>query len=107
MTIDHVTASDGNVFADLGLSRPEERLAKSRLAMVLLRSIREIGLTQTAAAKRLGVTQPKLSNILNGRLDGISEAYIAECLRKLGHDVDYRIGRRHEGMGRARVLETA
>ena len=107
MSVEHVTAPDGNIFADLGLPAPEERLAKSRLVAVMLRSIRELGLTQTAAAKRMGITQPKLSNLLRGRLDGVSEAKIADCLRMLGHDVDYRIGPRHEGVGQTRVLEQA
>lgn len=107
MTVQHVTTAGGNVFADLGLSAPIERQAKSRLVAVMLRSMREMGLTQTAAAKRMGMPQPKLSRILNGRLDGVSESYIAEGLRKLGHDVDFRVGKRHDGVGRARVLEEA
>jgi len=107
MTIAHVTRSDGNVFADLGLSNPEERQAKARLVAVMLRSMRELGLNQSAAAKRMGIPQPKLSNLLRGRMEGVSEAKIAECLRMLGHDVDYRVGKRHEGVGYARVLEEA
>lgn len=106
MTVEHV-ASSGNVFADLGLSNPQERLVKSKLAAALQRSIEEIGLTQTAAAVRIGIPQPKLSKILRGRFDGISEAYITEGLRKLGHDVEIRVKPRHEGVGATRVLEAA
>lgn len=106
MTIDHVTSS-GNVFADLGLTDPEERLVKSKLAAALQRSMIELGLTQTAASTRIGMPQPKLSKILRGRFDGISEAYITEGLRKLGHDVEIRVRSRHEGVGTLRVLETA
>lgn len=106
MTVKHVTSS-GNVFADLGLSDPEERLVKSRLAAALQRSMVEMGLTQTAAAALTGVPQPKLSKILRGRFDGISDTYITEALRKLGHDVEIRVKPRHEGVGSTRVLETA
>jgi predicted XRE-type DNA-binding protein len=106
MTIEHVTSS-GNVFADLGVADPEERLVKSKLAAALQRSMIELGLTQTAASTRMGMPQPKLSKILRGRFDGISEAYITEGLRKLGHDVEIRVSARHEGVGTMQVLETA
>lgn len=105
MTVEHVTSS-GNVFADLGLSDSAERLVKSRLAAALQRSMEEMGLTQSAAATLTGIPQPKLSKILRGRFDGISETYITECLRKLGHDVEIRVRARHEGVGSTRVLET-
>ena len=106
MTIEHVTSS-GNVFADLGFADSEERLVKSKLAAALQRSMIELGLTQTAASTRMGMPQPKLSKILRGRFDGISEAYITEGLRKLGHDVEIRVRPRHEGVGTMQVLETA
>ncbi|PZQ56251.1 MAG: XRE family transcriptional regulator [Novosphingobium pentaromativorans] len=106
MIIEHVTSS-GNVFADLGLPNPEERLVKSKLAAALQRSMTELGLTQTAASARMGISQPKLSKILRGRFDGISEAYITEGLRKLGHDVEIRVKARHDGIGTLQVRETA
>lgn len=106
MTTDHVP-SNGNVFADLGLPDAEERLVKSRLAAALQRSIADMGLTQTAAAALTGIPQPKLSKILRGRFDGISETYITEGLRKLGHDVEIHVKPRHEGVGSTRVLEAA
>jgi predicted XRE-type DNA-binding protein len=104
MAIDHVTSS-GNVFADLGLSNPEQRLVKSRLAAAFQRSIMELGLTQTAAVAVTGIPQPKLSKILRGRFEGISEAYITAGLRKLGHDVEIRVMPRHEGVGAMHVVE--
>ena len=106
MAIDHITSS-GNVFADLGLPDAGERLVKSRLAAALQRSMAELGLSQTAAAARIGIPQPKLSKILRGRFDGISESYITEALRKLGHDVEIRVTARHDGVGTTRVLQTA
>lgn len=106
MVVDHVTSS-GNVFADLGLPDAEERLVKSRLAGALQRSVAEMGLTQTAAAALMRIPQPKLSKILRGRFEGISEAYITEGLRRLGHDVEIRVKPRHDGVGAMRVLEDA
>jgi predicted XRE-type DNA-binding protein len=106
MTVEHVTSS-GNVFADLGFSNAEERLVRSKLAAALQRSIGEMELTQTAAAALTGIPQPKLSKILRGRLEGISETYLTEGLCRLGHDVEIRVNPRHEGVGSTRVLEAA
>ena len=106
MTVEHQTSS-GNVFADLGLPDAGEMLVKSRLAAALQRSIAEMRLTQTAAAALTGIPQPKLSKILRGRFAGISETYITEGLRKLGHDVEIRVKPRHAGVGTTRVLEAA
>ena len=106
MTIEHVSSS-GNVFADLGLPDAADLLVKSKLAATLQRSIAEMGLTQTAVAALTGIPQPKLSRILRGRFAGISEAYITEGLRKLGHDVEIRVKPRHEGVGSVQVLEAA
>ena len=106
MTAEPMTSS-GNVFADLGLPDAEARLVKSRLAAALQRSMAEMGLTQTAAAARTGIPQPKLSKILRGRFEGISETYITEGLRKLGHDVEIRVKPRRDGVGAMRVLEAA
>ena len=106
MTIEHVK-SCGNVFADLGLPDAAERQVKAKLAAALQRSMAEMGLTQTAAAALTGIPQPKLSRIIRGRFEGISETYITEGLRKLGHDVEIRVMPRHEGVGATVVLEAA
>lgn len=106
MSVDHVMSS-GNVFADLGLPNPEQLLVKAKLAAALQRSMTEMGLTQTAAAALTGIPQPKLSKILRGRFEGISETYITEGLRKLGHDVEIRVKARHDGVGTTLVLEAA
>lgn len=106
MTIEHVTSS-GNIFADLGLPYPEQLLVKARLAAALQRSMSEMGLTQTAAATLTGIPQPKLSKILRGRFEGISETYITEGLRKLGHDVEIRVKPRHDGIGAMLVMDAA
>jgi predicted XRE-type DNA-binding protein len=67
-----MTRSSGNVFADLGLARPEERLAKAGLALEIERIIRKRGLTQAEAGKILGIDQPKVSALRRGRLGGFS-----------------------------------
>jgi predicted XRE-type DNA-binding protein len=83
-----VTRGSGNVFADLGLSNPEERLAKAELAYAISRVIRERGLTQREAAKLMDVDQPKVSHILRGRLADFSTERLMGFLTSLGRDIE-------------------
>jgi predicted XRE-type DNA-binding protein len=91
--------SSGNVFADLGVENPEEYLAKSELAARILRIIQSRRLTQTAAGKLLGISQPKISALLNGHLDGFSTERLFRFLNNLGCDVQISVSaarpRRH------------
>lgn len=63
-----VEESSGNVFADLGLRNPEERLAKAALAFRIAERIRTRGLTRTRAARILKIDEPKISPLLRGQL---------------------------------------
>ena len=67
-----IVAGSGNIFADLDLPDAEDRLAKAELARMIGAIIRDRGLTQAAAAKILGVDQPKVSALASGRLAGFS-----------------------------------
>ena len=62
------TRSSGNVFADLGVSNPEEALAKSQLAAQISAIVSRRGLTQVAAAKALGIPQSKVSGVRKPRV---------------------------------------
>lgn len=53
-----------------GLDNGEERLAKVQLAQQINVRITERGLTQNAASRLLGISQPDVSQIANGRLSG-------------------------------------
>jgi predicted XRE-type DNA-binding protein len=83
-----ITSGSGNVFADLGLRDSDELLAKARLASTIADLIEKRGLTQTAAAELLQTTQPKVSNLVNGRLEGFSLERLARFLNTLGRDVE-------------------
>ena len=76
-----------NVYADLGVADADEMLVKAQLASKIAEIIKFRKLTQTQAAVLLGMTQPKLSNMLRGRFRGISEAKMLECMTLLGRDV--------------------
>lgn len=77
-----------NVYADLALENAEEMLVKAQLATKIGEIIKRRKLTQVQAAELLGMTQPKLSNLLRGQFRGISEAKMLECLTHLGRNVE-------------------
>jgi len=98
----------GNVFADIGVANPEEALLKAELVRSITNTIDERGLTQTAAAATLGVSQPKVSLLYRGRLDAFSVERLLRFLNALGRDVRIVVGaeqRRHRA-GRT-VVEAA
>ena len=102
-----VEESSGNVFADLGLSEPDERLAKADLALAIAREIERRGITQSQAADRLGVAQPDVSNITRGRLSGYSIERLTRLLNALGQDVEIRVRPVPGGAGRGRLRVAA
>ncbi|HUK47434.1 MAG TPA: helix-turn-helix transcriptional regulator [Terriglobales bacterium] len=83
-----VTASSGNVFADIGLPGAEERKTKVQLAVALNHIIESLGLSQGAAARALRVNQPKISALANYRLEGFSVERLMNFLNALGHDIE-------------------
>ena len=95
------TVSSGNVFADLGVDEPDEALLKADLARQIGRIVRERGLTQTAAAKLLGVDQPKVSALLRGRLSGFTIDRLVRYAAALDQEVDVVV--RPRGSGRAEL----
>lgn len=76
-----------NVYADLGVADADEMLVKAQLSAKIAEIIKLRKLTQTQASSLLGMTQPKLSNMLRGRFRGISETKMLECMTLLGRDV--------------------
>jgi len=101
----HLTAAGTSVLDELGLDAAF--VVKAKLAQRLHRTISDLGLTQREAAARLPVSQPKLSLVLRGKLDDISQAKLEQCLRALGHDIEISIGARHDGVGQVKVREAA
>jgi len=102
-----VTASSGNVFADLGISAPQEKQAKVRLAVAINQIIQARKLSQTAAARRLKVNQPKVSALANYQLDGFSVERLMNFLTALDRDVHIVIRRTARPRQAGRILVTA
>ena len=86
-----VTPSSGNVFRDLGFSADdaEHLLIRADLLIQLQKAIASRGLTQAKAAKILRVTQPRVSDVLRGRIDLFSTDSIIDMLARLGVHVRF------------------
>jgi len=78
--------STGNVFRDLGFPPDEAEHLRVRadLLLRLQKAIEAQGLKQAAAAKLLGVTQPRVSDLMRGRLDLFSVDTLIDMLARLG-----------------------
>ena len=98
-----ITASSGNVFADLGLADPDERQLKAQLAFQIQRFIEQKGWTQAQAAAVIGLVQPKVSLLLRGQLAGFSVQRLLTILQRLGHDVEVRISAEEHAPEEARL----
>lgn len=83
-----VQVSSGNVFADLGLENSDELLVKAELARKISSIITKQHITQAEAAELLGVDQPKISALINGKLSGFSTVRLFRFLNALGRDVE-------------------
>jgi predicted XRE-type DNA-binding protein len=77
-----------NVFADLGLPDAQDRQTKTRLAMEINDILKARRLRQAQSAALLGIPQPKVSALVNFRLDGFSVERLMEFLTHLNRDVE-------------------
>ncbi len=80
------TRSSGNVFRDLGFSPDEAEYLKVRAELManLQKVITARGLKQAEAAELLGVTQPRISDLMRGRIDLFSIDTLIDMLARLG-----------------------
>lgn len=88
-----IQESSGNVFDDLGFE-PEEALnlkIRSDLMIEISKLIEERGLTQTAAAKLLKITQPRISDLVRGKIDRFSVDSLIEMLGHFGANVSFTV----------------
>ena len=85
------TPSSGNVFADLNLPQADDLLAKAELAAKIIAEIQRRRMTQTQAAAILGIDQPKVSALRQGKLSGFSIERLVRFLLLLGRDVEITV----------------
>jgi predicted XRE-type DNA-binding protein len=82
--------SSGNVFLDIGFPKFEAQNLKVRadLMIELIRIVRSRRLTQAAASKLLGVSQPRVSDLMTGKIDRFSIDALVEMLSRAGRRVE-------------------
>ena len=83
-----VERGSGNVFADLGLPEADAHLVKAELVSRIDDIVRERRLTQTEAARLLGLSQPDVSRLLRGDFREYSLERLFRLLTALGRDID-------------------
>jgi len=88
-----VKKSGRNVFADLGFDKEDAaNLAiRSELMIEIERIIKKRKLTQSAAAKLLEVSQPRVSDLKNGKIELFTIDMLVKMLGKLNRQVDFKI----------------
>ena len=108
-----VTRGSGNVFVDLGFPPGEaaDLKVKAELTWQIHHRIKKLGLTQVKAAEQLGVSQPDVSKLINGRYSGYSVDRLLSLLNALEVDIDIVVRPKLHGRtvhpGVVRVLEVA
>lgn len=88
-----ITKSSGNIFLDLGFPPHEASvmLLRAQLAELLRAWLDREQLTQMQAAKRLGISQPRMSEIVRGKVELMSLDFLAGLCAKAGLEVGLRV----------------
>jgi predicted XRE-type DNA-binding protein len=86
-----VKRGSGNVYADLGLADAEKLKIKTGLVIEIRKAMRSLGLTQQEAAKRMSISQPKVSDMMRGDFTNLSERKLMDCLTRLGYDIEISV----------------
>jgi predicted XRE-type DNA-binding protein len=94
----------GNVFADLGLPDADDLPVQAELARRIFLRVTQLRLTQTQVAKRLGLKQPDVSKLMNGRHTGFSAERLFRILNALDQDIQITIRTKPSGAKRSGLL---
>ncbi len=104
---EEITRGSDNVFADLGLPDADERQTKVKLAQEINRILEDLRLKQADIAGLLGINQPKVSALMNFKLDGFSVERLMGFLVALDRDVEIVIRRKPKKKPKASLSVTA
>ncbi len=93
MAIEHTTPAGGNVFADLGFTGEEAENLKIRSTlMIQIRKIIERDqMRQVEAAELFGVSQPRISDLVRGKIDEFTIDSLVNMLAHAGHQVEVTV----------------
>ena len=98
------TVSSGNPFADLGMSDPDTRLAKAKLALKITALMNERELTESHLAQLLEIDHSVVSAITRGQLRDFSLDRLLTLVNRLDMDVEIRVVPNPEPTRRARMV---
>ena len=93
MAIEHITPSGGNIFSDLGFTGEEAENLKIRstLMIEIHRIIQRRDLRQREAARLFGVSQPRISELVHGKIDQFSIDSLVNMLAHAGFRVEVSV----------------
>ncbi len=94
---DTLTPGSGNVFADLGFNNPAEEQMKAKLAREIRAIIARRKLSQSDAAKLMGMRQPDVSMIVTGRTGKFSIDRLVRCLDRLDYEIEIVVHAKAQG----------
>jgi len=88
-----IEKGSGNVFRDVGFAPGEAHnlLLRAEMMMRTEDFVRKSGLTQQAAARMLGVTQPRLNQLLKRKIELFSLDALVNMLTKAGMRVELKV----------------
>lgn len=89
----HTTPSGGNIFAELNLPDAENLKLRSELMIAIRKWVKDTGLTQAAAARRLNTTQPILNDVIRGRYDRFTIDRLVNMLDAAGLRVSVSVSK--------------
>ena len=87
-TAERAIPSSRNIFADMNLPDAAELDTRARLGAAICRIVERRRLTQAEGAAALAINQPKVSALLNYKLEGFSVERLMRFLVVLGQDVE-------------------
>ena len=89
-----VTRSSGNIFEDLGFPSEEAENLKIRSTLMihLRKALEAKGMKQAEAAKLLGVTQPRVSDLYKGKIHLFSIDTLVDMLARVGVHIKLVVG---------------
>ena len=96
--------SFSNMFKDLNLPDAEELFLKAKLGFEVFQIIEKRKLTQTEAAKILGVKQPEISRLKQGKFNHYGVERLMVFLNRLNRDIEIRIIPAADREGQQRVV---
>jgi len=91
--------SSDNIFADLDLDQSDELMTRAQLLQEVSSLIKTSKLSQKEIAEQLGITQPKVSLLVSGRLSAFSTDTLMRYLSLLGCNIEIRVRKPRSKVG--------